>query len=172
MGDDLEVGTWTAYGRFSIRFRTQAHKLLWLGMSLLLLAALCVAAVLQYADNVVAALGIVWLLWSFASPWLLAKAMDRWGYRLGFVDLSPNYHPSRVERGVITLGGALTLLAVVVATVVGLVHLESVGGLLEVLGADLAVMVVVGLPLCVVLPFLVMVLSGFRVRPVTDTPRR
>ena len=99
--------------------------------------------------------------------WLTGKAIRRWGYRFWFFDFSPNTQPSPLERRLATLGQAvpvvLGLLAVIVA-----VALDGFHDLLAKLGVGLAVAFVLIIPGGFILPFLVMVLSGFRVRPVID----
>ncbi|KIL97906.1 FKBP-type peptidyl-prolyl cis-trans isomerase SlyD [Paramagnetospirillum magnetotacticum MS-1] len=153
--------------RLRFVFRSQTHKLCWLAPLFLLPA---VAAWLGYhgweiSCGVIVAL---WIAWSFAAPSVIGKAIKRWGYQFLFFDFSPNLNPSRLENAISFGGGLLSVLAVLVYTVVALFHMERLSDLLTIIGLDLAILFALGIPLMVLLPFLVMVLTAFRVRPVVD----
>lgn len=150
--------------RFSIY--SAAHKLFWQA-PLFLLPALAALLYWLGQENACWGLTALWLAWAFLAAWLTGKAIRRWGYRFWFFDFSPNTQPSPLERRIATLGQAvpvvLGLLAVIVA-----VALDGFHDLLAKLGVGLAVAFVLIIPGGFILPFLVMVLSGFRVRPVID----
>lgn len=70
-------------------FRSQTHKLCWLALTLLLPVPVAWLGSRGQVNAAIAS-GLVWLLWSLLSPWLIGRAIDRWGYRLLFFDFSPN----------------------------------------------------------------------------------
>ncbi len=153
--------------RLRFVFRSQTHKLCWLAPLFLLPAA---AAWLGYHgwETTCAILVVLWLAWCFFAPAVISKAINRWGYQFLFFDFSPNLNPSRLESGIVNGSALLSVLALLVFTVVALFHMNHLSDLLRIIGLDMAVLFAVGLPLMILLPFLVMVLTAFRVRPVVD----
>lgn len=153
--------------RLRFIFRSQTHKLCWLAPLFLLPAA---AGWLGYRgwEATCVALLVLWLAWCFFAPAVIGMAINRWGYQFLFFDFSPNLNPSRLESGIVNGGGILSLLAVLGLTLVGLFKMEHLSDLLTIIGAGLAVFFALGLCLMVLLPFLVMILTAFRVRPVID----
>ncbi|ARJ66399.1 hypothetical protein WV31_12360 [Magnetospirillum sp. ME-1] len=153
--------------RFRFVFRSQTHKLCWLAPLFLLPA---VAAWLGYGgwEKTCAALVVLWFAWTFLAPAAIGKAIKLWGYRFLFFDFSPNLNPSRLERGIANGGTALSVLAVVAFTLVALFKIEHLSDLFTIIGVDLALFFAIGVLMMILLPFLVMVLTAFRVRPVID----
>lgn len=153
--------------RIRFVFRSQTHKLCWLAPLFLLPA---VAAWLGYRGweatcGVVVAL---WLVWTFFAPMLIRMAIDRWGERFLFFDFSPNLVPSPLERGIVNGGQIASVLTVLAFTVLGLFRMDHLSELWSLLGVDVAILFALGVLLMILLPFLVMVLTAFRVRPVID----
>ena len=158
--------------RLRFIFRSQTHKLCWLA-PLFLLPAIAGLLGLHGWETACAVTLALWLAWCFLAPSIIGKAIKRWGFQFLFFDFSPNLNPSRLESGIVNGGTAISVLAVVIFTGIALFHMEHLSDLLEIIGLDFAVLFAVGVPLAIVLPFLVMVLTAFRVRPVIDkAPKR
>lgn len=153
--------------RFHLVFRSQAHKLCWLA-PLFLLPALAGWLGIRGWTTACGSVVALWLAWTYFAPAVIRMAIDRWGYRFLLFDFSPNLNPSRLERFIVNGGNILSVLVVLGFTVVALFRLDHPSELLTLVGVDIAILVVLSILLAVLLPFLVMVLTGFRVRPVID----
>ncbi|OAN49302.1 hypothetical protein A6A04_04090 [Paramagnetospirillum marisnigri] len=167
--EDLVESTYVPQLGMRIRFvfRSQTHKLCWLA-PLFLLPIPGVFLGIRGHEDAAVAVALVCILWCFLSPTLIGWAIDRWGYRFLFFDFSPNLTPSPLESRIVTGGQVLSVLVVLVYTVVALFHIEHFSDLLALVGLDLFVLFVASIPLMILLPFLVMVVTAFRVRPVID----
>lgn len=153
--------------RIRFVFRSQTHKLCWLALSFLLPVLGTLLGVHGLEDAAVA-VGLVWILWTFLAPSLIGRAIDRWGYQFLFFDFSPNLAPSPLEHRIVIGGQVLSVLVVVAYTLVALFHLEHFSDLLLLVGYDVFVLCVAAIPLTILLPFLIMLATAFRVRPVID----
>lgn len=153
--------------RLRFVFRSQTHKLCWLA-PLFLLPALAVWLLERGFENACAAVMLLFVAWCFFAPAVIRKAIDRWGYRFLFFDFSPNLNPSRLESSIVNGSAVLSVLAVLGCTIIALFRMEHLSDLWSILGADLALVLVLGILLAILLPFLVIVLTAFRVRPIID----
>ncbi|CUW37878.1 Putative peptidyl-prolyl cis-trans isomerase [Magnetospirillum sp. XM-1] len=153
--------------QFRFVFRSQTHKLCWLA-PLFLLPAVAAWAGYRGWEKTCAALLVLWLAWTFLAPAAIGKAIKLWGYRFLFFDFSPNLTPSRLESGIANGGTALSVLAVVVFTLVALFKIEHLSDLFTIIGVDLALLFAIGVLMMILLPFMVIILTAFRVRPVVD----
>ncbi|BAE52059.1 FKBP-type peptidyl-prolyl cis-trans isomerase [Paramagnetospirillum magneticum] len=153
--------------RIRFVFRSQTHKLCWLA-PLFLLPAIATWLGLRGWEVACGITVALWLAWCFLAPGIIGRAIKRWGYQFLFFDFSPNLTPSRLERGIVNGSAALSVIAVLAFTVVALFRMRHLSDLLEIIGLDLAILFAVGVPLIILLPFLVIILTAFRVRPVID----
>lgn len=153
--------------RLRFVFRSQTHKLCWLA-PLFLLPALGYWVFSRGFENGAMAVAGLWVAWSFLAPGLIGRAIDRWGFRFLFFDFSPNVTPSVLERRLVTGGQVFSVAAVLGFTLFALFRLDHLSDLWSLLGADFALAFVLTVLLAILAPFLVMILTGFRVRPVID----
>lgn len=153
--------------RIRFIFRSQTHKLCWLA-PLFLLPSLGIWLGVEGHEVAGGIFGGLWLAWTFFFPALIRMAIDRWGFRFLFFDFSPNPSPSRVENAIVIGSQFASFLGALIYLVVALFHLEHASDLWGTLGATVAVLFILVLVLTILLPFLVIVLTAFRIRPVID----
>ncbi|RAU20436.1 hypothetical protein CU669_18465 [Paramagnetospirillum kuznetsovii] len=153
--------------RIRLIFRSQTHKLCWLA-PLFLLPALGIWLGVVGHEVAGGVFGGLWLAWTFFAPALIRMAIDRWGFRFLFFDFSPNPSPSRVENAIVVGGQIGSFLGALIYLAVALFHMEHASDLWGVLGATIAVLFLLVLMLTILLPFLVTILSVFRIRPIID----
>lgn len=146
--------------------RTAAHKLFW-HAPMFILPAVAATAEWRGARDLAIAIGVGWLLWTLAVGKLVDWAIEFWGERFLFFDFSANPQPSVLERRIITLGAVVPLVLACGAMVYALT-LKGFGEFWEILAAGVLAFVVLVIPCAIVVPFVVMLATGFRVRPVID----
>jgi len=109
-----------------------------------------------------------WLVWSLLGPMMMGAAINRWGDKFLFIDFSPNQNPSVLERRIAKAGIFMPLLVGLAFLIASLIHVRSWSDLASAFGVDLIVMIVLGIPGMIFVPFLIIVFTGFKVRPVID----
>jgi hypothetical protein len=148
------------------RIHSATHRLCWQAPMFLLPG---LAGVLYWRGLEIACYWIagLWLVWSLLGAPILGKAIAIWGERFLCFDFSPNLNPTVLERRIARWGQAVPVLIGFLAVGAG-VALDGFHDILVKLAVGFAVAVVLIIPGGFVLPFVVMVCTGFKVRPVAD----
>lgn len=148
-------------------YHSQTHRLCYVGPTLLL-PALGTGIYLAGWENAAMAVAAVWLAWTFCGRQSIGLAIRRWGERFGFFDFSPNLAPSPVERWIAGLGVGIPFLLAVVLLVAALFRAHSLSEAFSDLAVSALVFVILAIFGAVLVPFVIIVLTGFRIRPVID----
>lgn len=164
----VAVGPSTVRGPWGLRYaiHSQTHKLFWQAPMFILPGIAALLYSLGHEDGFYAVMA-AWLGWCFLGAPVIGTAIRLWGDKFLFFDFSPNLRPTALERRIATIGQVGPVLAGLLAIVGGL----AMGGFSDVvgvLGAGVAIALLLVIPGAFVIPFLVIVLTGFRVRPVVD----
>ncbi|MGE5477612.1 MAG: hypothetical protein ACM3Q1_13215 [Bacteroidales bacterium] len=148
------------------RIHSATHRLCWQAPMFLLpgLAGVLYWRGLETACYWIAGL---WLVWSLLGAPILGAAIATWGERFLCFDFSPNPQPTVIERRIARWGQMVPVAIGMLAVGAG-VALDGFHDIVIKLGVGFAVAVALIIPGGFVLPFLVMVCTAFRVRPVID----
>ena len=100
---------------------------------------------------------------------MIGLAIDYWGERFLFVNFSRNVSPSALETRIVALGGGIPMVLGLILLVSALIRDHgSIGAVVMDVGVTVLVTLILMIPSAILVPFLVIVLSGFTIRPVTD----
>lgn len=150
-------------------FHSQTHRLCWLAPTLLLPAAGGWAGWRGW-ESAALWMAVGWIIWTLFGWALIGGAIHRWGEQFLVFDFSPNPQPSPAERRVAMLGGGIPLLVAVIVLIFALVTADSLADLMQGIGADVVIFLLLGIVGNIIVPFVLIVASGFRFRPVIDDP--
>ncbi|CAA7616239.1 membrane hypothetical protein [Magnetospirillum sp. LM-5] len=148
------------------RIHSRTHKVCWLG-PMYLLPVIGYLIYLGYGENAAMVVGLVWIAWSFLSAPLIGLAIRNWGDRFLGCDFSRNINPTKMERRIAEIGMLVPILSGLAYIGMALIA-NGFHEILASLGSGLAVAVFLTFFGAFILPFLIIVGTGFKLRPVID----
>ena len=172
--EPFSVGKWISFnplaGRHALRlrFHSETHKLCWLAPTILLqVASVWLLAYDRYDAS--ALLSCIWLAWGILGSVMIGLAIDHWGERFLFFNFSRNVSPSALEQRILALGAGIPMVLGLILLVLALIRDHgSIGAVLMDVGVAVLITLMLMIPSAILVPFLVIVSSGFTIRPVTD----
>lgn len=148
------------------RFHSKTQRVCWMG-PLYILPAIGGLLYWGFGENAAVVTAVVWIGWFFFAPPLMGRAIRRWGERFWFFDFSRNSKPSSLERRIARIGLFVPVL-LPLALVLGALVVDGFHDILSILGGSFAIAVVLAFFGSFIVPFLIIVFTGFKVRPVID----